>query len=101
MTELASNIANILKDKGWQIKETFIEDLADTNTSPYWDKPENKFPREPQAHGYNAAKGFNLMAEKSEKKPVFTQDEVTEVKKLIVLFSDIVFGHQLPNSTSR
>jgi hypothetical protein len=101
VTELAEKIAGILKEKGWTIKKTFIENLADTDAPSYWGKPESKFPREPQAHGYNAAGGFNLIAEKPGTKPVLTQEEAIEVQRLAIIFSDIVFGRQLNRNAVR
>ena len=91
--DLTNKIADILKEKGWKIKTIRADNLVNTQAPLYWDQMYN-FPKDPNSQGYNAAGAFYVMAEK-DKKPVFNKEEVIELNRLALIFSDIVFEKQL------
>jgi hypothetical protein len=103
--DLSDQIMTMLEGVGWKRAPTIegypdtgssIDYLADTHEPTHWDKPQEDFPGEPNAHGYNAAGGFSLVVEKLGTKPTFSDAEIEEIRQLALRAAQLVFGHDLP-----
>jgi hypothetical protein len=110
VVDLFDKVMTRLKEAGWTPSKSVegypdtgssIGDLYDTEDPKFWGKPEADFPREPQAHGYNAADGFVVVVERPGTRPEFTPEEIETIRDLAMEFSRIVFGRELKEVTSR
>lgn len=99
--QLADELAAKLEAVGWAAAPAIedypdtrssVDDLVDTDSFEYWGKPEAEFPRQPSAHGYNAAGGFTLVAEKLGTQPVFSADEIEAIRQLALECGRQVYG---------
>lgn len=102
-------VADLVKPAGWVAADSIegfpdtgcsVRYLTDTRDMQFWGKPEENFPEEPNAHGYNAAKGFCLVFEKMDNSPAFSDAEVQEIFSLADKAALLVFGQTLlPNAS--
>jgi hypothetical protein len=103
---LCDFVVDALDREGW--KETpFMEefpdcgssilDLHDTREMTFSGRPEKAdFPEKPAVEGYNAARGFSVVVEKTEKTTEFTQDELDQLFSLTKTFTEMVFHREIP-----
>jgi hypothetical protein len=84
-----------LQSEGYTIVVSFVEHLADTTSPEYKYRSENKFPTSDRMHGYNAAGGFSVTAEKKGAGTQFSVEEIESMQKLAMDHAQIVYGHTL------
>jgi len=102
--DLFKQVADQLEAAGWPTASAVeghpdtgctADGLVDTDGPEWWGKPEADWPREPNAHGYNAARGFRVVVERPETKPEFSVDEIAEIRALTAVLIELVFAHEL------
>ena len=87
-----------LKEEGYEIIVSSMDDLVDTASLEYKGTPESRFPDSKRTHGYNAAGGFSVTAEKRDNKSKFFLEEIEAVQKLAKKLGRIVYGKSLLKS---
>jgi hypothetical protein len=87
-----------LREKGYEIIFSSIDDLVDTTSFEYQGRPESGFPDSERIHGYNATGGFSVTAEKRDNKSKFFLEEIEAIQKLARKFGRIVYGKSLKKS---
>ena len=80
---------------GYPETGSLTRDLVDTGMPEYLGRPEADFPAEPNACGYNAASGFKVVVEKLGTEPIFSEDEIEELRALTRELGKLVYGQQL------
>jgi hypothetical protein len=84
-----------LRGEGYTIIVSSLDDLVDTTSPEYEGKPESKFPAPDRIHGYNAAGGFSVTAEKIDAKLKFSIEEIETIQELAIKFGHTVYGRSL------
>lgn len=84
-----------LRNGGYTIVVSSIDDLADTTTPEYEGTLERTFPSAERMHGYNATGGFSVTAEKENTQAIFSLKEIETVRALAIKFAQIVYGRSL------
>ena len=92
---LLAQLTDILKKEGYTIIVSSLDELVDTTLPEYKGKPESRFPASDRIHGYNAAGGFSVTAEKTDAKSKFSIEEIETVEELAQKFGFNVYGRPL------
>lgn len=95
VSDLLGMLANIIKREGYEVLISSIDELADTTTLEYQNKPEQDFPTSDRMHGFNAARGFSVTAEKNEASADFSLADIETITRLSTAFGRTVFGREL------
>ena len=69
-----------------------VGDLADTEDPAHWNLD---FPSSPNVAGYNAARSFVAVFERSKNLPIFTEEEIDQLRQLMQVLGQLVFDHPL------
>ena len=98
--QVFDEVAGLLKEKGWEMAKSIdnlpdtyssIDGLTDTTFGPNY-RDEAEFLPEPNAHGYNAAKGFVVVVERKGTKAMFTSDDIKTIREITREAAIIVYG---------
>jgi hypothetical protein len=95
VSSLLDKLTIRLKSEGYKIAISSLEYLADTTSPEYENRPEGKFPVSDRMHGYNAAGGFSVTAEKTGKVTQFSMKEVETIHKLAMVEAQVIYGRIL------
>jgi hypothetical protein len=97
-SNLLDELVARLREEGYEIIFSSIDDLVDTTSLEYQNSPESNFPASKRIHGCNATGGFSVTAEKRDDKLKFSLEEVEAIQKLARKFGRIVYGKILIKS---
>lgn len=95
VSDLLFMLVNVLKKEGYEIVFSSVDELVDTSSPEYADKPESEFPASDRMHGYNATRGFSVTAEKGDAGAKFSVSEIKAIRDLTQSFGRIVYGRSL------
>jgi hypothetical protein len=95
LSDYLDMLRSILRKEGFEIVISSIDNLVDTTSPVYTRKPESKFPASRRIHGYNAASGFSVTAEKTDAEPKFSIKEIETIQELAIKFGQTVYGRSL------
>jgi hypothetical protein len=95
VSDLLGRLVIMLRKDGYEIIISSIDELVDTTSPEYARKPESQFPAPDRMHGYNAARGFSITAEKNDAKSKFTLEEIEIIQEAAVKFARTVYGQSL------
>lgn len=95
VADYLGRLTAILRENGYTIIVSSLDELVDTTSLEYEGRPESKFPVSDRIHGYNAAGGFSVTAEKIDAKSKFTIREIETIQDLTINFSRSVYGRFL------
>ncbi len=98
VSRLLDDLLAKLREAGYEIVFSSIDDLVDTTSFEYQGTPEGSFPDSKRVHGYNAAGGFSVTAEKRDGKTMFLLEEIDAVQKLSKKLGRIIYGKMLSSS---
>jgi len=100
VSDLLGMLVNVIKREGYEVLISSIDELADTTTPEYTNKPEREFPTSNRMHGFNAAQGFSVTAEKNDLSAEFSREEIETIARLAVAFGRTVFGRELKKTVA-
>jgi hypothetical protein len=92
VSDLLIELTARLNKAGYAIVTSSIDALADTSSLEYEGMPESRFPDSERMHGYNAAGGFSVTAEKADSQAFFSLEEIEAVQELAIIFGRQVYG---------
>jgi hypothetical protein len=95
VSDLLGVLLTRLKKEGYEIVISSFDELVDTSSPEFADKPESKFPASDRMHGYNATRGFSVTAEKNDAGSKFSLEEIEAIEDLASKFGRIVYGQSL------
>jgi hypothetical protein len=95
VSHLLSELMTGLRKEGHTILTSSIDKLVDTTSLEYEGTPESRFPASERMHGYNAAGGFSVTAEKTDSKSKFSIKEIETIQELAIIFGRRVYGRSL------
>jgi len=84
-----------LRKEGYTILNSSIDELVDTTSLEYEGTPESKFPPAERMHGYNAAGGFSVTAEKVDSMLIFSIEEIKSIQDIATVLGRKVYGRSL------
>lgn len=92
---ISKKILDSLESRGYTKVRSSINNLVDTTHQSYNNRPESKFPLEPNTGGYNAADGISIVVAKSGSGNSYTLKEINEIRHMAVEFSNMAYGKKL------
>jgi len=92
VSDLLSELMARLSKEGYAIVTSSIDALADTSSPEYEGMPERRFPDSERMHGYNAAGGFSVTAEKADSNSFFSLEEIETIQEMAIIFGRQVYG---------
>ncbi|MBN1664003.1 MAG: hypothetical protein JW943_10425 [Deltaproteobacteria bacterium] len=92
---LLDEIVTMLKNEGYVVIHSSLDELADTTSPEYTGKTESRFAAPERMHIYNAAGGFSVTAEKADSKSKFTLAEIEMIRDRAIKFGRLVYGRTL------
>ncbi|MDD5169271.1 MAG: hypothetical protein PHN75_10670 [Syntrophales bacterium] len=95
LSHLLDELKNLLMGNGYVIIISSMDELVDTTSPQFAGRPESKFPVSDKMHGYNAASGFSVTAEKNEATSEYSLEEIERIQKSAVHIGLIVYGRSL------
>jgi hypothetical protein len=95
VSNLLSELTARLREEGYTIMISSLDELVDTTSLEYNGKPESRFPASERMHGHNATGGFSVTAEKTDAKLKFSMEEIETIQELAINFGRIVYGRSL------
>jgi hypothetical protein len=95
ISSISKKILDSLENKGYVRVRSSINNLVDTAHHSYSNRPESKFPLDPNTGGYNAADGFSLVIERPGSNSHYTLKEINEIRHMAVEFSHMAYGKRL------
>lgn len=101
VSHFLDDLVNRLKEEGYEVVFSSIDDLVDTTLSEYTGKPESKFPPSQRIHDYNASGGFTVTSEKKDVGAKFSGKEIEAIQALAQKFGLIVYNKNLLEAHNR
>lgn len=95
VSNMSKKVVDSLENNGYVKIRSSINNLVDTTHCSFSNRPESKFPLEPNTGGYNAADGFSLAVEKPGASCHYTLKDINEIRHMAVAFSHMVYGRRL------
>lgn len=96
VSHFLDDVVQALKNDGYEIIYSSVDDLVDTSSPEYQGRPESLFPHSQRIHGYNAAGGFSVTAEKSVSTSIlFSYAEIEGILAILQKTGRIIYGKVL------